>query len=96
MTTCHTAKPPTLNFQDDASSSGSNPPASDTRLRMGLYYAVALIENVLLASLWSSSVRATLVHTAGQRRDAVVAVVAPFVAGIALMLVYYRWDPKFN
>ncbi len=41
-----------LNLEDST-------PASSTRFRMSLYYAIALIENVLLAALWSSSVQVT-------------------------------------
>ncbi len=48
-----------LNLEEStaATAAATAAAASSTRFRMGLYYAIVLIENVLLAALWSSSVQ---------------------------------------
>jgi len=61
-----------------------------TRFRVGLFYAVVFIENVLLVSLWSTNIRTKLNVEASDRATAHVASVLSFATGVVFMLIYYR------
>ncbi len=74
----------------DDSSDPSSVAGGTTRFRMTLYYGIMAIENLLLVSLWSSSVQTSLLYTYEDRRDAFLAVILPFLAGLFFMAVYYR------
>ncbi len=63
---------------------------STSRLRVAVYYAVTFVENILLVTLWTTSVRASLDFTPDQRRDIVLSVVLAFIAGLFFMGIYYR------
>ncbi len=61
-----------------------------SRLRVLIYYSVTFMENILLVSLWTTSVRASLDFAPDQRRDIVLSVVLAFIAGLFFMATYYR------
>lgn len=61
-----------------------------TRLKAAIYYSVTFTENVLLVSLWMTSIRASLDFDPEQRRDVVLSVVLSFFGGLFFMLIYYR------
>lgn len=61
-----------------------------TVVRMALYYAVALIENLLLFSLWCAHIQTTLQYSAEERVRAFFSAMAPFVAGVVFMVLYYK------
>ena len=63
---------------------------TDTRLKIAIFYAVTLVENVLLVSLWMTSVSASIYFTSQERRDVVMIVVLAFMGGLFFMLLYYR------
>ena len=60
------------------------------KVKLVLYYAIVLLENVILAVLWSTNVQTTLLFTVEQRRSAILLVVLPFLTGLALMVLYYQ------
>lgn len=63
---------------------------ANTKLKMAAFYAVTFMENVLLVSLWTTSIRASLDFESEERRDIVMTVVLAFMGGLFFMLIYYR------
>ncbi len=63
---------------------------ANTRLKIAAFYTVTLVENILLVSLWTTSVRASLDFESDERRDVVMTVVLAFLGGLFFMLLYYR------
>ncbi len=61
-----------------------------TRFRMGLFYVVVFIENMLLISLWSTNIKTTLNLSASDRGKAYAAAVSSFAIGLLFMALYYK------
>ena len=64
---------------------------ANIKLRMALYYVVTMAENLLLVSLWSVSLTASIHHSYEDRVRVFLAVCLPFVGGMIFMLLYYRY-----
>ena len=62
----------------------------NTKPRILIFYAVTIVENVLLVVLWTLSVKASLDFEKSDRQNVIVSVVGLFFGGIAFMLLYYK------
>ena len=63
---------------------------TDTRLKIAIFYAVTLVENILLVTLWTTSISASIDYSSQEKRDIVMTVVLAFMGGLFFMLLYYR------
>jgi hypothetical protein len=63
---------------------------ANTKPRIIIFYAVTIIENILLVVLWTLSIKASLDFEKSERQNVIISVVVLFVCGILFMLLYYK------
>ena len=61
-----------------------------TQVKMTVYYAIVLIENVLLFSLWCTNIQTSLKYDFKTRVQIGIITFLPFLGGIFFMAVYYK------